>query len=295
MMSSISRLLSLMLAAGLSTSALAVEGDWGQVAQALGKSGSEMPGGVYRIGLPRTDLKVMLDGVELKPALALGTWLAFRSEGDQAMVMGDLVLTADEVSPVMKKLAEEGIEITALHNHLLRAAPVTFYMHVRGYGDPVKLATALHDGLLLSKTPLTPSTGAAPSPIGLDTALIDRTLGAKGKVNGGVYQVSLKRAETVADAGMAVPEAMGTAEAINFQPASDGKAAIAGDFVLTANEVNPVLRVLRDNDIEVTALHNHMLDDAPRLFFMHFWANDDVTKLAAGLRAALDRIALARQ
>jgi len=289
------RMAGLVLAAGLSAPALAAGDGWQQVAEALGKAGIEAPGGVYRVGLPRTDLKVVLDGVELKPALALGSWLAFRSQENQAMVMGDLVLTADEVSPVMKKLAEEGIEITALHNHLFRAAPATFYMHVRGYGDPVKLATALHGGLLLSKTPLTPSTDAAPSPIGLDTALIDRTLGAKGKVNGGVYQVSLKRAETVADAGMAVPEAMGTAEAINFQPTSDGKAAIAGDFVLTANEVNPVLRVLRDNDIEVTALHNHMLDDAPRLFFMHFWANDELTKLAAGLRAALDRMALAGQ
>src|ERR1700730_17910027 len=182
MMSSITRLLSLLLAA-VSTSALAVEGDWGPVAQALGKSGSEVPGGVSRIGLPRTDLKVVLDGVELKPALALGSWLAFRSEGDQALVMGDLVLTADEVSPVMKKLAGEGIEITALHNHLLRAALATFYMHVLGHGDPVKLAAALHDGLALSKTPLTAPSGAAPPPIELDTALIDRTLGAKGKVN----------------------------------------------------------------------------------------------------------------
>jgi hypothetical protein len=194
------------------------------------------------------------------------------------------------VSPVMKKLAGEGIEITALHNHLLRAAPPTFYMHVRGFGDPVKLATALHDGLILSKTPLTP--GATPSPIELDTALIDRTLGAKGKVNGGVYQVSLKRAEIIVDAGMAVPEAMGTALAINFQPTGEGMAAIAGDFVLTANEVNPVLRALRDNDIEVTALHNHMLDDMPRMFFMHFWANDNLTKLAAGLKAALDQMPL---
>jgi hypothetical protein len=294
MMSPVTRLLSLVVAAGLSTSALAVEGDWGQVAQALGKSGSEMAGGVYRIGLPRTDLKVVLDGVEVKPALALGSWLAFRSEGDQALVMGDLVLTADEVSPVMQKLAEEGIEITALHNHLLRTAPATFYMYVRGFGGPAKLAAALHDALVLSKTPLTASSGAAPSQIELDTALIDRTLGAKGKVNGGAYQVSLKRAETVNDAGMAVPEAMGSAEAINFQPTSDGKAAIAGDFVLSANEVNPVLRVLRGNGIEVTALHNHMLNDTPRLFFMHFWANDEVAKLATGLRAALDKIELAR-
>lgn len=289
------RVAGVVLAAGLSAPALAAGDDWGAVAEALGKAGAESPDGVYRIGLPRTDLKVVLDGVELKPALALGSWLAFRFHGDRAMVMGDLVLTAGEVSPVMKKLAEEGIEITALHNHLLRAAPPTFYMHVRGYGDPVKLAAALHDGLLLSKTPLTQPPAAAPSPIELDTASIDRTLGAKGKVNGGVYQVSLKRAETVTDVGMAVPDAMGTAEAINFQPTGEGKAAIAGDFVLTANEVNPVLRALRDNDIEVTALHNHMLDDVPRMFFMHFWANDNLTKLTAGLRAALSRMALAKQ
>jgi Domain of Unknown Function (DUF1259) len=208
--------------------------------------------------------------------------------------MGDLVLTADEVSPVMRKLAGEGIEITALHNHLLRAVPATLYMHVLGRGDPVRLAAALHDGLALSKTPLTVSSGVAPSPIELDTALIDRTLGAKGKVNGGVYQVSLKRAGTVSDGDVAVPDAMGSAEAINFQPTGGGKAAIAGDFVLTANEVNPVLRILRDNGIEVTALHNHMLNDEPRLFFMHFWANDELAKLAAGLRAALDKIDLAR-
>ena len=294
MMSSITRLLSLVFAAGLSASALAVEGDWGKVAQALGKSGSEMPGGVYRIGLPRTDLKVVLDGVEVKPALALGSWLAFRSEGDQALVMGDLVLTADEVSPVMRKLAEGGIEITALHNHLLRAQPATFYMHILGHGDPIQLAAALHDGLVLSKTPLTAPSGAAPPQIELDTALIDRTLGAKGKVVGGVYQIGIPRAETIHDSGMEVPAAMGSAEAINFQPTGDGKAAIAGDFVLTANEVNPVLRILRDNGIEVTALHNHMLNDEPRLFFMHFWANDDVTKLTAGLKAALDKIDLAR-
>jgi len=286
----------LMLAGWLATVSLPAWAgtDWTKVAGALGKSGTEMPGGVYRVGLPRTDLKVTLDGVELKPALALGSWLAFRTTDDMTMVMGDLVLTDTEVNPVMKKLAEGGIEITALHNHLLRAQPATFYMHILGHGDPIQLAVALHDGLVLSKTPLTALSGAAPPQIELDTALIDRTLGAKGKVVGGVYQIGIPRAETIHDSGMEVPAAMGSAEAINFQPTGDGKAAIAGDFVLTANEVNPVLRVLRENGIEVTALHNHMLNDEPRLFFMHFWANDDVTKLTAGLKAALDKIDLAR-
>jgi hypothetical protein len=280
----------------LPTAGFAADTDWGKVGAALGKTGTEMPGGVYRVGMPRTDLHVKLDGVDIKPTLALGSWLAFRSQDNVTMVMGDLVLTEGEINPVMKTLADGGIEITALHNHLLRAQPATFYMHVLGHGDPVKLARALHDGLVLSRTPLAaaPAAAAAPQPLDLDTAMIDRTLGAKGNVAGGVYQVGIKRAETIQDGGMDVPVAMGSAEAINFQPTGGGKVAITGDFVLTAKEVNPVLRALRENGIEVTALHNHMLDDEPRLFFMHFWANDDAVKLSAGLRKALDQINLDR-
>jgi hypothetical protein len=279
----------------LAPSAQADAGQWDAVAKALGKPGTEMPGGVYRIGLPRSDLHVAVDGVELKPALALGSWLAFANMNGTAMVMGDLVLTENEIGPVMQKLAEEGIDITALHNHLLRAKPPTFYMHILGHGDVVTLAKEMHDALVLSKTPLTaaPAPAAAPK-IDLDTDLIDKTLGAKGKVVGGVYQVGVPRADPVSENGMAVPPAMGSAEAINFQPTGSGKAAITGDFVLTAAEVNPVLRALKANGIEVTALHNHMLDDQPRLFFMHFWANDQLDKLVKGLRTALDKIAVSR-
>ncbi|MDG4884144.1 DUF1259 domain-containing protein [Mesorhizobium sp. WSM4884] len=270
--------------------------DWKAVARALGKSGTEASGGVYRVGLPRSDLKVTLDGVELKPALALGSWLAFKPMGDHdAMVMGDLVLTESEISPVMTKLIESGIEVTALHNHLRRAQPETMYMHVLGHGDPEKLATALHSALQQSATPLsdTPASATAASKaIDLDTSTIDQALGRKGKVNGGVYQVSIPRAESIKDDGMEVPDAMGSAIAINFQPTGSGKAAITGDFVLIASEVNPVLRALRESGIEVTAVHNHMLDDQPRLFFMHFWANDDVGKLAKGLKLALDQVHL---
>ncbi|KAA3441572.1 peptidase M23 [Mesorhizobium sp. SARCC-RB16n] len=270
--------------------------DWKAVAQALGKSGTEMPGGVYRVGLPRSDLKVSLDGVELKPALALGSWLAFKAMGDHdVMVMGDLVLTEPEISPVMMKLIESGIEITALHNHLQRAQPQTMYMHVLGHGDPEQLAAALHSALQEGATPLSAapaSTAAAFEPIDLDTSIIDQALGHKGKVNGGVYQVSIPRAETIKDDGMEVPDAMGSAIAINFQPTGSGKAAITGDFVLVASEVNPVLKALRESGIEVTAVHNHMLDDQPRLFFMHFWANDDVGKLTKGLKLALDQVHL---
>jgi hypothetical protein len=270
------------------------EPDWKAVAQALGKEGAVQGGGVYRVGLPRTDLKVKLDGVDLKPGFALGSWIAFMPMGDEAMVMGDLVLTGDEVNPVMKKFLENGIEITALHNHLLRAEPATMYMHVSAHGDALKLATALHDGLALSKTPMGAAPAAQPQSVDLDTAAIDAAMGFKGKANGAIYQFSIPRAEGVKDEGMVVPEAMGSAVGINFQATGDGKAAITGDLVLTASEVNPVLRALRANGIEVTAVHNHMLDDEPRLFFMHFWANDDALKLAKGMRAALDKVAVKR-
>jgi hypothetical protein len=269
-----------------------------QVAEALGKSGAEMPGGVYRVGMPRTDIKAKLDGVELKPGFALGSWVAFEKHGDAAVVMGDLVLLGDEVNPVMKKLEEGGIEISALHNHLLRNEPFTMYMHVHGHGDPAALAKTLHAALAESKTPLAEASGSsqaqasgqAQPPIELDTAKIDEALGRKGRVNGGIYAVSVPRATTPKDEGMEVPEAMGSATAINFQPTGGGKAAITGDFVMIATEVNPVVKALRENGIEVTALHNHMLNDEPRLFFMHFWANDDAAKLAKGLRAALDKM-----
>jgi len=271
--------------------------DWQtQVGEALGKTGSAAPGGIYRVGLPRTDLKVTLDGVELKPGFALGGWLAFEKMSEQGMVMGDLVLTETEVNPVMTKLAAGGIEVTALHNHLLRNQPFTMYMHVLGHGDPVKMATVLHAALAESKTPLSSAAAApaSPPPIDFDTAAVDQALGAKGTNNGGVYQFSIPRAEPIKDNGMDVPPPMGSANAINFQPTGGGKAAITGDFVLIAKEVNPVLKALRDHGIEVTAVHNHMLDDQPHLYFMHFWANDDAKKLADGLRAALVHVNIAK-
>jgi hypothetical protein len=267
-----------------------------QVGETLGKTGVTAPGGIYRVGLPRTDLKVTLDGVELKPGFALGGWLAFEKMGDAGMVMGDLVLTENEVNPVMTKLAAAGIEVTALHNHLLRNQPFTMYMHVLGRGDPVKLAAALHAALAESKTPLSASSAGATGapPIDLDTAAIDQVLGVKGANNAGVYQFSIPRAEPIKDGGMDVPPPMGSANAINFQPTGGGKAAITGDFVLIAKEVNPVLKALRDHGIEITAIHNHMRDDEPHLYFMHFWANDDARKLAEGLKAALAQINIAK-
>ena len=269
---------------------------WTQVERALGRGGTLNPGGVMRFGFPRTDLQVTVAGVQLRPAFALGSWLAFKHvQRGGSMVMGDLVLTEEEVAPVMRHLQEQGVEQTALHNHVLAESPRVMYMHIGAHGDAAKIARTLHEALALSKTPL--AAPAAPSPataIDLDTLAIARELGIAGKVNGGVYQVSVPRRETIRERGTEVPPSMGVATAINFQPTGGGKAAITGDFVLRSSEVNPVIRALREHGIEVTALHSHMLMEEPRLFFMHFWANDDALQLARGLRAALDRTASRR-
>jgi len=159
----------------------------------------------------------------------------------------------------------------------------------------VKLATALRDGLAQSKTPVTAAaSSAAPSQSDLDTDALDQILGARGNNNGGVLGYGIRRAEPINDNGMTVPPAMGSAIGINFQPTGGGKAAITGDFVLLGSELEPVLKALRDHGIEVTAIHNHMVDEQPRLFFVHFWANDDAKKLAQGLRAAIDHINVAK-
>jgi hypothetical protein len=269
--------------------ASAADIDWSKVDQALGKKGSDQPGGVHKYSLPRSDLAVNVDGVAIKPALALGSWLAFQPTADGAMFMGDLVLTDTEISPVMQQLIQGGVEITAVHNHLLRTSVPVLYMHVGGHGDPVQLAGALHAGLSLSKTAFAPSAAPAQAaPLDLDTAAIEKILGYKGTANGGVYQFSVPRAESISEGGMPIPASMGTATAINFQPTGGGKAAITGDFVLLGSEVAPVLKTLRAQGIEVSALHSHMIDDSPHLYFMHFWANDDAARLARGLRAALD-------
>jgi hypothetical protein len=264
--------------------------DWKAVEQALGKVGSMQPGDVYKVSLPRSDLKVIVRGLELKPALALGSWAAFKRAGDMTMVMGDLVLTEDEVTPVLTKLQEGGVEQTALHNHVLHESPRVMYMHISAMGDGVKIAKAIHDALTLTKTPFAAlATGTQSQDVGIDTKQIDQIMGQSGRVNGGVYQFSVARVEKISEHDMELPPSMGVAHAINFQPTGGGKAAITGDFVLIASEVNPVIRALRDNGIEVTAIHSHMLVESPRLFFMHFWANDDAMKLARGIRAALDK------
>jgi hypothetical protein len=269
-----------------------VPSDWKLVEQAMGRPGQMQPSDVIKFSMPRKDLHVALNGLAIKPGLALGSWAAFARHGNEAMVMGDLVLTEDEIAPVVAKLQNAGVQEAALHNHLIGETPRVMYLHIASHGDPVQMAKAIHDALALTKTPGPDSSGAqqASTQLGFDQKQVEQALGRTGKVNGGLLQFSVPRAEQITDSGTAIPPSMGVATAINFQPTETGRAAITGDFVLIASEVNPVIKALTENGIRMTALHSHMLTEEPRLFFMHFWANDDAVKLARGLRAALDHI-----
>ncbi|SRR6266540_1704971 len=266
--------------------------DWKDVEEALGRAGYLQPGDVYKVSFPRSDLAVTADGVAIKPALALGSWAAFKEiGGGHVMTMGDLVLLDSEVSAVIDALQKGGIEQSALHNHLLGESPHVMYVHFMAHGDASKLARTLHDALALTKTPMEPPPAppATPPAIDLLTADLDRIIGHPGKVAGGTYQFALARAEKIVEHGVEIPPAIMNIP-LNFQPTGNGRAAITGDFVLIASEVNPVIRVLRSGGITITALHSHMLEETPRLFFIHFWANDDATKLATTLRSALDHM-----
>jgi len=267
------------------------EAEWKPVEEALGKSGQVQAGDVYRVAMPRTDLKVKVQGVDVKAGFALGSYAAFKKMGKDTMVMGDLVLLDEEVQDVQAVLAAKGLAITALHNHLNEMSPHVMYMHYSGHGDAVQLASAIREALSKSGTPLGQAAAAsAPASGGpeIDQKQVEGALGRTGRVNNGILQVGVARAEKITEDGMELLPAMGVNTALNFQPTGDGKAAITGDFVLIGREVNPVLKALREHGIQVTAIHNHALGDNPRLFYMHFWANDDAVKLARGLKAGLD-------
>ena len=283
--------LGLAVSVGTPELALASEPDWKAVEAALGKSGQIQPGGVFRVGMPRTDLAVTVKGVPVKAGFALGSYAAFKPVGDQAMVMGDLVLLDREVPAVMAGLFRGGLEVTAVHNHLNDMSPHVMYMHYEGHGEAIKLATALRQALSASGTPLGGGGSATAAPAGgpgLDTKQIEQALGRMGRaLDGAVFQVTVPRAEVITEMGVQLLPAMGVTTVINFQPTADGKAAITGDFVLIDKEVNAVARTLMQHGIDVTAIHNHGLMDTPRLFYMHFWADDDPLKLAQGLKAAL--------
>lgn len=268
--------------------------DWSVTDRALGREGAAQPGNVHKFAFPRSDLSVTLNGTQLRPALALGSWIAFKQTADgKAMAMGDLVLTQDEVPGVLATLQKGGVEQTAVHNHLLNENPHVLYVHIMGKGDAEKVAQTIHDALAGTKTPMTAPHVGTPLRLDLDTTAFAAALGVTGKGNSGVYQVSVPRPEVIREGGEEIPPSMGLATAINVQPTTSGRAVTTGDFVLLPAEVNPVIRALQANGIAVTALHSHLLMDQPHVLFMHFWGDDDAMKLARGLRAALDATAMA--
>jgi Domain of Unknown Function (DUF1259) len=271
--------------------ALSAQGlDTAKIDQALGRPGQKI-GDVYKVGFPRTDLHVSVHGLVIKPGLALGSWAAFTGTDADAMVMGDLVLLEDEINPVMEKLRSSGFEISAVHNHLIDETPHVMYMHYMGHGNASQLATSLRAALAVSKTPLeTPGINAESMVLPVWVNTVEDALGRKGTYKGGVLSYGVPRADTITIGGITIAPAAGVAEAINFQGTDSGNVATTGDFVLTADEVNPVISELQAHHISVTALHSHMLTEQPRLFFMHFWGQGAPQDLAAGIKAALDKV-----
>jgi hypothetical protein len=263
---------------------------WAPVEQVLGQAGAAQAGDVVRFSFPRRDLRVTVADVQVKPAFLLGSWVAFKRMPDgQSMVMGDLVLTGDEIDPVISILQQGGVEQTALHNHVVGGTPNTMNLHIGAHGRELDLARTIRRALEASKTPLDAPPSSPAATFELDTTALATALGYTGRVTGGVYQLNVARAERIMEDGHEVPSTMGLTTVIRFQPTGGGKAAIAGDFVMIGSEVNSVIRALRDNGIGVSALHSHMIGETPRLYFMHFWANDDAVKLARGLNAALSK------
>ena len=269
--------------------------DWNAIDGAVGRKGDVLAGDVHRYSFPRSDLRVTLDGTALKPGFALGSYAAFAATSKDVVVMGDLVLLETEVSPVMAKLQEQGIELSGVHNHLLRDQPKVMYLHYVGHSaDAVALARGLHTALAASATPLAAPAAqppTSPADLGFDPAAVDKILGRSGTTSGGLQKYSVARAETVTMAGSEVhlTPALGVGTVINFQPLGGGKAAITGDFALVGAEVAVVAKTLQEMGIEVTAVHSHMTDDNPHLYYMHFFATGEATTLAQGLRAALDQ------
>ena len=272
--------------------------DVAAIDRVLGRSGTVI-GDVYKVSFPRTDLSVSVGGVKVKAGFALGSWAAFTatdggaSGATGAVVHGDLVLLDSEVNPVLSGLQQHDFEITAIHNHLIDETPSVMYVHYWGHDrSAVTLAEGLKDALSHSKTPIAAVAAAAAAPPAddLPADAIQQAIGLKGTVTNGVLALSQPRPETIQMMGVTLPPSMGMATAISFQSAGSGKVAATGDFVMIADEVNRVARVLRQHEIGITALHNHMLHGAPELYFMHFWAVGDAGTIASGLKAALSQL-----
>jgi len=278
----------------------AMPADYQQVLSTLGRQG-DFKANVLKVNIPRNDLNVTVAGIKTPTPFGFGGWVAM-TPGTAGMnvLMGDLVLTQDEVNPVMSALLTNGLEVTALHNHFFWDEPRIFYMHVHGHGTPAELARQLKPALdLIGKAaagrPTSPA-GAAPSRAGnapaaaIDTAAIAKIVGTAGDQSGDVYKITLGRDDlTLTEMGATINARMGLNTWAAFTGTNE-KAAIAGDVAMLAGEVTPVLKALRANGIDVVAIHHHMTTTQPAIFFLHYWGVGPAAKLAGGFKAALDQL-----
>jgi hypothetical protein len=261
--------------------------DTAAIDRAIGRTGQVMAGEVYRVGFPRTDLTVTVGDVKVQPGLALGSWAAFKATPTGAVVDGDLVLLDAEINPVISALQDHDFQITAVHNHLLNETPKIMYVHYWAQGSAPALAQALREALGRSQTPISSQTAPAGPVADPPVDVIEQAIGLRGMLTDGVLALSQPRPETIQMMGVTLPPSMGMATSISFQSAGPGRVAATGDFVMLGDEVNKVARALRAHDISITALHNHMLNGTPELYFMHFWGEGDAAAVASGLKAAL--------
>jgi Domain of Unknown Function (DUF1259) len=268
------------------TTAYAQPTGWDGVEKVFGRKGT-VQGEMFKVTFPRSDLSVKIGEVTVEPGLALTSWIGFNGMGKQAMMMGDLVLLENEVAPVTAKLVESGVSLTAIHNHLIGSTPFVMYLHFSGEGNPEKLAGAMRAAIAVTRTPLESPAPAVSPATAADWTKVEAILGKTGQKKGNMLQVGFPRKEKIMEKGMEVPSYLGMATGINLQMVGS-KAATTGDFILLADEVNPVVKALVGHGINVTAIHSHMLYESPRFFFLHFWGYDKPEKLATGLKAALD-------
>jgi len=265
----------------------------------LSREGTMQPGDVFRVAVARSDLTVVRDEVTLEPRFAYTSWIAVMPMGKEGevMVMGDMVLTTKEVDPVMRRLLKGGLRVTALHNHLNGENPRLMYLHYDGMGQVSPLAETIKEALALTSAPRSePSQGpkeATPPELMAAFEQVQKILGREGKIARKVLQVSFPRADPIQCEGMDLPPAMGTATQINFQPAGAGLAA-TGDFVVTDDELQPLLQALARGGISVEAIHSHMTHEKPTLKFVHFFAQGPAETVAKALRTALDQTAVKR-
>jgi len=259
------------------------------VLQTLGKQG-DFKDNVLKVNIPRSDLKITIDGIATPTPFGFGGWVAF-TPGDHGMdvMMGDLVLTESEVNPVMSAVLENGLDVTALHNHFFYDSPRMFYMHVHGHGTTAELTKKIQPALALIGKGAGPTTAPGRAIEGkLDTAAIAKIVGTAGEQNGAVYKITLGRADfTMKEMGATVNARMGLNTWAAFY-GTDSEAVVAGDVAMLASEVTPVLRALRARGIEVVAIHHHMTGTSPELFFLHYWGKGSAASLATGVKSAID-------